>query len=95
MRGKFQGKSLVAVYVNEFDEEFKEILKSRGFKNIEKHNEYMSIFKISEPFPEITLPEGFKLQSLEDENDLNKKIKFYGEDLIMKVNRMVTFQEES
>jgi predicted N-acetyltransferase YhbS len=32
----------------------------------------MSVFKISESFPEITLPRGFKVQSLEDDNDLNK-----------------------
>lgn len=62
----------ITIYVNEFDKEFKEILKSKGFKNEEKHDQYMSTFKTEKQISEITLPEGFKLQSLQDENDLNK-----------------------
>lgn len=72
LRGESSGKSLIAIYINEFDEEFKEILKSRGFINKDKYNEHMSIFRITEQFPEINLQEGFKIQSLEDENDLKK-----------------------
>jgi len=72
LKGQFKGRSLVGIYVNEFDEEFKKILRSRGFENIERNNEYMSTFRIRESFPQIALPEGFRLQSLEDENDLYK-----------------------
>lgn len=72
LSGQFEGKNLLSIYVNEFDEEFKEILKSRGFKNEEKYNEYMSMYEIRDSVLRIALPEGFKLQNLEDENDLNK-----------------------
>lgn len=69
---EFKGRELIVVYINESDDEFKNIAKSKGFEKEEKYTDYMSVYRIPEEFPEITLPEGFKLQSLEDENDLNK-----------------------
>ncbi|EOD01161.1 GNAT family N-acetyltransferase [Caldisalinibacter kiritimatiensis] len=72
LKGQSEGRSFLTFYVNEHNNQFKEILKSRGYKNAKEYNEYMSVFETEKEFPEITLPEGFKLQSLEDENNLNK-----------------------
>lgn len=72
LKGEFQGKKLLAIYVNEHDKEFKEILNAKGFINEDKHNEYMSVFNISESFPQIFIPEGYKIKSLQEENDLYK-----------------------
>jgi predicted N-acetyltransferase YhbS len=62
----------IAVWVNDFDISFESIVRERGYHLVEGAKEYWSIFEINKTYPPIRLPEGFRLQSLEDENDLNK-----------------------
>jgi predicted N-acetyltransferase YhbS len=61
----------LGVYINDRDDEFKRIAAEMGYQNV-GNCEPMSCLKIRDPFPEITLPAGFQLKSLQEENDLRK-----------------------
>jgi len=65
-------KRRIAVWVNDFDVKLQTIVAERGYRLVEGVRESWSIFEIRDPFPGIKLPDGFHLQSLADENDLNK-----------------------
>lgn len=72
-RGKTKdGKSYLHVYVNDFDEEFEELVKSRGYHRKDSYDRPLSMMKIQKPFPEIKSPKGFIIKSLTDENNLHK-----------------------
>lgn len=68
------GQGYLRAFINDFDMEFESIARFRGYKKDENYPEFraMSEFVIINPFPEINLPEGFKLKSLQDDNDLSK-----------------------
>jgi GNAT superfamily N-acetyltransferase len=59
-------------YVNDFDAPFEAAVLDRGYVNHPDSHRPMSQFAIPSPFPEISLPDGFHLQSLADDNDLHK-----------------------
>jgi len=54
-------------YVNNSDQEFTTLVKSRGYIHQPQGDRPMSRFAIPDPFPEINLPEGFRLLSLAEE----------------------------
>lgn len=60
------------VYVNDFDQEFEELLESRGYEIDEPYNRPLSQFTIPEQFPKIILPAGYLIKSLAEDNDLRK-----------------------
>jgi GNAT superfamily N-acetyltransferase len=62
----------IAIWINDFDLKLESIARDHGYHLVEGAKEPWSIFEISDPFPAIELPDGFHLQSLADENDLNK-----------------------
>jgi predicted N-acetyltransferase YhbS len=68
------GKGFIRIFVNDFDLELQEILIKRGYKKDNSYDEFRWVteYNIPDPFPEIQLPNGFKLISLEDKNDLKK-----------------------
>jgi predicted N-acetyltransferase YhbS len=66
------GRRYVRAFINDFDSEFELIAQSRGYKKDTNSPLYTSQFTIPDPFPPITVPDGFSLQSLEDENDFDK-----------------------
>ena len=63
---------LLQVFINGTDDEFEAIAEDLGFQKDENRQEDMSQLKIVDPFPSIDVPEGFRLKSLQDDNDLNK-----------------------
>ena len=63
------GRRYVNVFVNDFDTEFESIVESRGYHIVDGVSDCWSIFEIPHPFLPISLPDGFRLQSLEDDND--------------------------
>jgi predicted N-acetyltransferase YhbS len=67
-----KGKPYISVYIKDNDTEFEAIAESMGFEKGDQYLEAMSQYQIPEIFPEISLPEGFKLKSLANDNDLNK-----------------------
>jgi len=66
------GGRLVQVFIDGTDDEFKAIAEDMGFQKDENRQEEMSQLRITESFPSIDVPEGFRLTSLKDDNDLNK-----------------------
>jgi len=65
-------KRKIAIWVNDFDTGLQSLVSERGYHSVEGAKDFWSIFEICDPFPAIKLPDGFRLQSLADENDLNK-----------------------
>jgi len=72
--GKTQDRRrYVKAFINDFDKEFKALVKSRGYKKDDTHARPMSQLMITNPFrPIISLPDGFRLKSLAEDNDLAK-----------------------
>ena len=54
-------------FVNNTDVDFTALVKGRGYARKPEEDRPMAHFAIPHPFPEITLPEGFRLLSLADE----------------------------
>lgn len=63
-------RSLRAI-INDDDTEMREIVAARGF-SITDRQDPITEFRVAGPFPDITLPRGFELVSLAEENDLWK-----------------------
>jgi GNAT superfamily N-acetyltransferase len=70
-RGENGRRSLNA-YVNDFDAVFERVAVARGYTRESGCDRPMSQFVIPSPFSRITVPEGFRLQSLADDNDLHR-----------------------
>jgi predicted N-acetyltransferase YhbS len=66
------GRRTIQVFVNDFDLEFEALVRSRGYQRAAGCDRPMSRFVIPDPFPEITLPQGYCLKSLQEDNDLHK-----------------------
>ncbi len=66
------GRRYVKVLLNDFDAEFESIARSQGYKKDANAPSFKSQFTIPHPFPAINLPPGFRLKSLDDDNDLQK-----------------------
>ena len=67
-----QGKRHLKAYVNDCDTAFEHVARSRGYEKAPASHRPMSQFVIPDPFPPIRLPDGFRLKSLADDNDLAK-----------------------
>jgi GNAT superfamily N-acetyltransferase len=66
------GRRYLAVYVNDFEQEFQTLVQSRGYEKKADWTRPLYLFDIPEPFPTIPLPEGYCLKSLADEPDWGK-----------------------
>jgi len=66
------GKRRLKAYVADFDGAFGEVVGARAYKQHPDSHRPMSQFVIPSPFPAIGVPEGFRLKSLADDNDLRK-----------------------
>jgi GNAT superfamily N-acetyltransferase len=66
------GRKFLWAYVNDNDAEFLSLVQERGYERDENGDRPMSMFNIPDPFPQITLPEGFRLTSLAEECDWAK-----------------------
>ena len=66
------GSNALAVYINDRDDTFQQVAAEMGYERRGKGDEPMSHFIIPDPFPVIHLPDGFRLRSLAEDNDLQK-----------------------
>jgi predicted N-acetyltransferase YhbS len=66
------GRRIVRAFINDFDPQFQTLVQSRGYRRTEDHDRPLSRLILPDPFPEIALPDGFRLSSLEEDNDLHK-----------------------
>lgn len=65
-------KRYLKVWVKDFDAAFERLVRSRGYERQPRSDWSMLQYVIPEPFPPIYLPEGFRLKSVDEENDLAK-----------------------
>ncbi len=65
------GGTELRIYVNDREVEFQRVAAERGYEK-DGGCEPMSQFDIPHPFPTISLPDGFRLKSLAEDNDLRK-----------------------
>ena len=66
------GRRYLKAFVNDFDAEFEQMVRSRGYTKEAGSHRPMSQFVIPDPFPPIRVPDGFHIKSLADDNDLYK-----------------------
>jgi len=67
-----QGKRYLKAYLNEGDSAFEQVVRSWVYEKEPASHRPMSQFVIPDPFPLIRLPDGFRIKSLTDDNDLAK-----------------------
>jgi GNAT superfamily N-acetyltransferase len=71
-RSRKDGRKYLCAYVDARDEEFKAVVTLRGYQRDKESDRPLSKLVIPEPFPAISLPDGFVLKSLADECDWAK-----------------------
>jgi predicted N-acetyltransferase YhbS len=59
-------------WINDFDVELEALAAERGFREDPQNADAQSTMPIPRPSPKIAVPDGFRLQSLADENDVQK-----------------------
>jgi predicted N-acetyltransferase YhbS len=67
-----EGKSFVHVFVNDFDRELISLVGMHSYLKDDNETRTLMQFVIPNPFPAITLPEGFRLKSLSDDCNWTK-----------------------
>jgi len=67
-----EGKRYLQAYVNDFDTMFEGMVRARGYEQDPQSHRPISQFVIPDHFPPICLPDGFRLKSLAEDNDLYK-----------------------
>jgi len=70
--GEENGQKYVRAYVNDFDTEFEATVRLKGYQKDAGYTRPMSVFTIPQPFPSIQVPDGFRIKSLADDNNLMK-----------------------
>jgi len=71
-RSRKDGRKLLCAYVNDNDQEFVSLVRARGYDKDVDGARPVAKLDIPEPFPAISLPEGFHLRSLADDCDWGK-----------------------
>lgn len=66
------GRKYLCAYVNDVDAECISLVKERGYRHDPQGDRPMAKFDIPDPFPQINLPEGFRLKSLANAPDWAK-----------------------
>jgi predicted N-acetyltransferase YhbS len=66
------GKKALTLWVNAFDRELEELARSAGFVQAADSPEVTTQFDVDDPFPGISLPEGFCLTDRTENNDLRQ-----------------------
>lgn len=73
LNGKTEtGQRYLRTYVNNFDLEFESLVKSSGYAIAEQYTRPVFQLAIAQPFPQNQLPDGFRVKSLADDNNLSK-----------------------
>jgi predicted N-acetyltransferase YhbS len=67
-----KAKRDLRAYITDFDAAFEALARSRGYQVAGQYARPVAELSIPQPIPKIKLPEGFRLKSLADDNDLRK-----------------------
>jgi ribosomal protein S18 acetylase RimI-like enzyme len=71
-------KRLLFMPIYDYDEPFLALVQERGYRKVEKYTLWDSVFTIRGELPQPILPQGYCLQSMADENDLERRCKAFG-----------------
>lgn len=68
------GRKYLTLFVSDKDVDLEALAKSKGYVRNDGFPQYDSVSRliIPDPFPEINLPQGYRLKSLAEDNDLHK-----------------------
>jgi len=66
------GDRYLRIYINDFDQDFESKVRGWDYYKDEAYHRPVSALNIPETIPQIELPDGFKVKSLAEENDLRK-----------------------
>jgi predicted N-acetyltransferase YhbS len=66
------GRLIRALYIHEDDDALLEMARSRGYEHWSDFDDYYSLYPLDRSIPQAPLPEGYRLQSLTEENDFRK-----------------------
>jgi hypothetical protein len=73
----YQNKGTVRVFITDYDESLKEFAEQRGYEQGEKSWGHWMEY-VLDNLPEPDVPDGFHIQSMADENILEKRTKVFG-----------------
>jgi len=68
-RSQKDGRKYLCAFVNDNDTEFQCLIRSRGYEENPEGTRPLDRFDVSDPFPPIRVPEGFRMTSLADDCD--------------------------
>jgi ribosomal protein S18 acetylase RimI-like enzyme len=74
------GQNRLFIYIEPDDDPLRQLLEQRGFEPFQEQTSTESLFDLTaNPLPELPdLPEGFRIQSMADDNDLSSRCKAFG-----------------
>ena len=64
--------------IYDHDGAFLAVARARGYRRNDEYTLWDSVFTIEEELPGYTLPQGYRLQSMADDNDLDRRRKAFG-----------------
>jgi GNAT superfamily N-acetyltransferase len=76
LRNRERNQLFVPIYDD--DRAFLEVVGARGYRRNDEYTLWDSVFTVQEELPDYTLPEGYRLQSMADDNDLDRRRKAFG-----------------
>ena len=71
-------RNLLFIPIYEYDGAFQAVVRARGYRRNDEYTLWDSAFTIQGQLPDSTLPEGYRLQSMADDNDLDRRRKAFG-----------------
>ncbi|MBN2239036.1 MAG: GNAT family N-acetyltransferase [Dehalococcoidales bacterium] len=68
-----EGRPYVKAFINDFDKDFEALAISGGYVKRPEFTRPLTMLPVTQPFtPDISLPEGFRISSLAEDNDIPK-----------------------
>lgn len=61
--------NIIGLFINDFDATLESVAAERGYQMLPRHAEGYSRLRLDKAIPPVGLPDGFRLQSLAEEND--------------------------
>ncbi len=71
-------RNLLFIPIYDYDEAFQAVVRARGYQRNDEYTLWDSVFTVQGELPEYTLPQGYRLQSMADDNDLERRRKAFG-----------------
>ncbi len=76
LRNRERNRLFLPIY--DHDDAFLALVQARGYRRNDAYTLWDSVLIIREELPGYTLPEGYRLQSMADDNDLDRRRKAFG-----------------